>query len=833
MTEPHVCALCGLALTHGDHILQTPEGPLRFCCNGCRQVYLLLSEAADTPDPSQFRNTDLYRECVSLGIIPATAEDLDRLAAGPAPDAPPETAGAHPEHIALTLAVEGMWCPACAWVIERALMRLPGVSAAECNFSTDRVRCRYHPGTSGPDDLIRTVRKLGYTAGLPGESRNRSSRRKSFVRFAISAFLTINIMMLSTALYAGFFTELGSDGIFYISVPLVILTAVVYGYGGQRIHRNAVSGLFSGAPGMETLVSLGATCAFLFSIFNMARGSIHLYFDTTAMLITLVLLGKFLEERAKAAVQKDLGAFFRLLPNKVRICSEEHPAGRYVPAAMLQAGDTFRVVEGETVVADGVLVDGSGDVDESSLTGEPVARRKRTGSRLISGSRMVAGDIRVRAQQVGDNATLQQMILIMQQALDQKTPMEGKTEKLLRWFVPCITGLAAATTLVLLWLGLGAEEAVIRGVTVLVIACPCALGVAIPLTRVAGVSIAARQGILIRQFSAFEQSEHIDTVAFDKTGTVTQGMWRLLRVIPARGFKENEILEFALSLEAVSHHPIADEVRRAARERGIVGSAVHGTRVCEDGVTGVVCGRTVRIGSLSFAGDAGMGENQREGAEHGREPASEVFIRVDGRFAGTLVFGDRIREDVPRLVGTLSDAGYGLLLLSGDAPRTAITVGRYIGIANAQGGLRPEEKAAVVRGLQENGRQVAMVGDGVNDAPAMVTADLAAAVYSGSALNDEMADVSLMRGEPGQLADFLSLAARVRQKIRQNLLLSFLYNLIGIPVAVSGLLSPLVAVTAMLLSSLSVIFNTLALMNKTHGRSPATEPSTGCDPHAR
>jgi heavy metal translocating P-type ATPase len=405
------------------------------------------------------------------------------------------------------------------------------------------------------------------------------------------------------------------------------------------------------------------------------------------------------------------------------------------------------------------------------------------------------------------------MIAIMQKALDARTPLEGRTDRLLQWFVPAIVLLALLTGLVCLGIGMTLEAAMVRAVTVLVISCPCALGVAIPLARVAGISVAGRHGILVREFSAFERAQQVDTLVFDKTGTVTDGRWRLLAVRPAGAMDPAYALRLAHSLEAGQSHFIAAAIRRKAEADGLGYLPLTDRRASADGISARLEGRPVRIGSARFAGGGTPPAEPGAGVD-ADSPKSRVYLSLDDRPAAVFEFGDSLRPAAADTLKALKRMGYALALISGDEEATTRRVARRLGIPAAAGGLRPHEKADYIQNLQERGARVAMVGDGVNDAPAMAMAQLAIAVHSGSQLSRETADITLMRGDPAQIMDFLGLGRQVGAKIRQNLACAFIYNLIAIPVAMSGLLTPLVAVCAMLLSSLTVIGNTLRLVRR-------------------
>jgi P-type Cu+ transporter len=823
VTRAQSCDLCGLPLRLQIHSFTVSEKVFRFCCLGCRQVFQLLFEAGPRLDPSSFRETELFRKCREMGIIPASAADLAWPSMGEevSPAAPVAGTGAAAaatrsagrEMLSLQFAVHGMWCPACAWVIEETLRRVPGVGAAACNFSTDRVRCDYDPVQASPREITDRVNSLGYTASLPGDGTAGRERRSDFIRFGVSAFLTMNVMMLSLALYGGFFTELSEESVWALSWPIFVMATLVFLAGGWPIHRKACQALVAAAPGMESLVSVGSLSAYLYSTHNLLLGSIHLYFDTASMLITLLLLGRLLERRAKDEVQEDLANFFSLRPTKVRVCSESHLEGRYLSAEALRRGDLFRVEAGEILAADGVIVSGTALLDEASLTGEPMPVGKRPGDRVRSGTRVQQGDLTVRAEAVGEDSILGQMIAVTEKALGEKTPLEEKTDRILRWFVPAVLVLAAATAAVCGRAGLGADEALTRAVTVMVISCPCTLGIAVPLTRVAAISLAGRRGILVRNSAAFDLAGRVDTVVLDKTGTVTAGTWTLVEVKNEGGLPRNEALTLAASLESYGDHPIAQEITRQAAAEGLRLVKMEDIKILENGISGIFRGDEVKIGSAEFVTRESAGSGTAVPGAHG-SLCSSVFLSVGGRVSAVFLFGDRIRPGARPTVEWLRSLGLRVALVSGDGEAVTKEIARQVGITEAHGSRLPADKAGYVAALQREGRIVAMVGDGINDAPALVQANLAVALHSGGPLGKEAAHLTLMRGDPSQLRDFFTLAGRARRKIRQNLACSSVYNAVSIPVAMAGFLTPIVAVSAMILSSLTVIGNTLLLTKR-------------------
>ncbi len=811
-----ICDLCGLPLRGGVVEHHSLQKTYRFCCHGCKQVFVILSQSPDITDGDDFRSTALFKKCQAMGIIPTGA---------PPDNVEPSTStpeGPAPDHVlSLQLYVAGMWCPACAWLVDETIGKTDGVFRSTCMFSTDTFRCDYDPTQTSPQQIIEKIKKMGYAARLASDRADRQKDRAELIRFGISAFLTMNVMMLSFSLYAGYLRPFSMESIYFISIPTFAMASGVFVYGGWRIHRRAWQAVTTGAYGMETLISLGAGAAFGYSLWGLLKGSLHLYFDTASMLVTLVLLGKMLETGAKRRVQEDLVQFLNLQPKKVRICTDQMPEGRYVSAEVLKPGDCFRLEEGEVGPADGMIVRGSGVVDESNLTGEPVPRSKKAGDRLVSGSQLSNGILYVRADHVGQDATLGQMIEQIEIALSQKTALEGQTDRLLRWFVPAVILLSMLTAVIGYATGLPLNDALTRAITVLVISCPCALGVAIPLTRVAGLSVAGTHGLLVRDFEAFENAGKLDRFVFDKTGTVTLGKWQLLSVRPVMPYTEAFVLSLAAGLEAGDDHLLAREIARYVTERNIRPALMGGIEAFENGRCGTYENKAIRIGARAFVLHEKMTASVPDVAITDHAAHSTVYLSVGDQLAAVFLFGDRIQPSASPAIGALYRKGYRLAMVSGDGKDTTRSVATQVGIESVWGEQLPQDKLHVIKGFQTAGERVAMVGDGINDAPALAQSDLAIAVNAGNPLGKETADVTLMRGELIQIVEFLNIAEKVRRKVRQNLTFTFVYNTISIPIAMTGLLSPPVAVCAMLMSSLSVIGNTLLLVRQRHLNIPA------------
>jgi heavy metal translocating P-type ATPase len=812
------CDLCGLPLRKEAFTLPSSGRTYRFCCVGCKQVFQMLAEKEGTPDPASFKDSELFRKCRELGIIPKSEEDLaekERIL-------PTEEESFIPSEgerfLRLNLKVTGMWCPACAWIIEESLKKTPGISTVHCNFSSDRLQCDYDPIQVSPSRIMASLAGLGYHAFPPESSQGAWDQKREIFRFALSAFLTMNIMMFSFALYAGFFTEFSRETIRYLSWPIFVMASIVLFYGGSRIYRRAWAGVTSATFSMEALITIGAFSAYLYSMVQLCAGSIHLYFDTASMLIVLVTVGKFLESRAKAGVRERLESLFALQPTKVKILLPGQSVGRYVSAEQLGRGDWVQVEEGDIVPADGTVAEGKATVDESSITGEALPVTKGPGDDLRSGAKLLQGLLKVRVEKAGKDSTLGQILDVLDKALKAGEPLQGKTDRILRWFVPIIVALAAGTGFTCLIKGLSMEAAILRALTVLVISCPCALGVAVPLARVAGISLAGKKGMIVRDFSSFEQAETLDAVVFDKTGTITRGRWTLMKIIPKSSITEEQALALAASVEQESEHYIAMELRNRATQAGLEFAEPVNVEISDNGITGFVDHHEVKIGSRDFLKQELAGfvaSKGKDSLDLDLSPGhSHVYMSTNGELSAVFVFGDEVKQEAPGVIRELRARNYQVYLVSGDGDEATKAVGQKVEIPECHGGLLPLDKAAFLRKLQNEKGHVAMVGDGINDAPALAQAHLGLGLSSGKDLGKEVGGVTLMREDLTEILDFLILAKRVNKKIRQNLLFSGLYNITAIPVAMSGLLNPLVAVSAMLLSSLSVIGNTLLLVRR-------------------
>ncbi len=812
------CRLCGLPLGRSQIREVIGGETLNFCCPGCRQVFLLLFNSPGGIS-GNFRESDLYRACVEAGLIPK----------GPERETPGEVPGdsnaAGMSSLELNLKVEGMWCPSCAWVVEEVLRRTRGVHEAQASFPADMVFLKYLPHLVSPQEIMTGISRLGFRAVLSGEDSAISREtRGAAIRLGISAILTSHIMMISMALYFGFFQDLAARAIGYFSYPIWVMATAVVFYGGLPILRLGFAGFRYRSPSMDSLITVGALSAYVYSLFQLARGSIHLYFDTAAMLVTFVLLGRYIEEHARRRVVSGLAELYKLSHQKVRRWNSL-PGGKEVwdLSKNLKPGDEFLVFGGERVPLDGRVVFGEASIDESILTGESRPVKKACGDEILGGALVLDGEVRVCTTRVGMESSLGQMIALVQEALAKKNPAELFADRVARWFVPAILITAALTGVALQLGGVPFDEALLRSLTVLLISCPCALGIATPIVKVAVMGRAREQGLVIRDPGALERTRDLDTFVFDKTGTLTEGNFSLQKIVTA-GAGEEDVLPRISAVEIRSDHFLAREIVRKASEKLFGMEEVQDFESLEGmGVKGCLRGDRIFIGNRRLLEreeadlSAALDEEARTFEKQGM---TVVFFGWTKEVRGFLVFGDPVRKGAAEMLRILKGRGYSLWIVSGDGQETTQAVARELGISNFLGQALPQYKAEFIKSLQRKGLRVGMVGDGINDSAALAQADVGFALGTGARILREASDFTFLGQDPAKVLDALSLSASAVRAIRQNLVFAFLYNSVGIPLAMTGLLNPIIAVLAMFASSLTVIGNALRVSK---GRPSAVE----------
>lgn len=774
----NACALCGL-----------DSGEQRFCCAGCRNVYAILLESGVIASGQDFRQSAVYLQSLKLGLISNREDSQPRVPEG----APTEEA---------MYQVSGMWCSSCAWLIENALQRERGVVAAEVSFASDLVRVKYCPQYVPPSRIAERIAALGYRASeYSTESRGDwEERRGMLLRVGIAGFLWMNVMLFSLPIYASYWEPIWETA--RVVTPLILLalaTPTVF-YSGWPILRMAALGVRHGALRVESLLALGILAAYTYSAIQAFTGGKHYYFDTACAIVTLVLLGKMMERGAKQRTTQSIALLYRMMPNKARLMMDGRE--RFVSVEALQPGMVFVVKAGERIPSDGVVVSGTSHVDESVLTGESAPRGRSVGDEVICGSLNTGHVLEVRATRAAAESTLRHMIRAVEAAVNSRSDIERAVDRVSRVFVPVTIAIALATVAGGVLLGVPAAEAMLRGIAVLVIACPCALGVATPLAVTAAIGAASRRGILVSDSRVLETVGRVDLLVLDKTGTVTDGVFRLLEA-------DDEALPLLAAVERYSEHPLGRAVVARAAEAGL---AVPGASAIEVhkgmGIAGVVNGVRVTIGNRQLF--AGRDVPVERAAAYEHEGRTTAFWSAGVR-TGLLVFGDTVRAGARELVLALREKGVRTAVVSGDSEATTAWAARAIGVDEYRAEALPEDKSEIVREYQRRGAAVAMVGDGVNDAPALAAADLGIAMGSGADLAMQAAPVVLMTPSLERVTEVFEIARLARRIVGQNLFWAFVYNAAGITLAVAGVLNPILAAAAMVLSSLSVIGNSMRL----------------------
>lgn len=713
------------------------------------------------------------------------------------------------------LQVEGMTCASCVARVEKALSKVPGVAQAAVNLATERATVQALP--SVPVAALKAaVEKAGYAARDVAVPAPPAKARALPDWWPVAAAVALTLPLLLPMLMQLAGVPLALDA----RLQLVLATLVQFGLGA-RFYRGGWKALKARSGNMDLLVALGTSAAYGLSLYllleHAGHGMPHLYFEASAAVITLVLLGKWLEGRAKRQTADAIRALNALRPTTARV---RRPDGSDVdvPVEQVRLGDVVVVRPGDRIAVDGEVLDGRSHVDESLITGESLPVAKGVGDKVTGGAVNAEGALLVRTTAVGTETTLARIIRLVESAQAAKAPIQRIVDRVSAIFVPVVLGIALITFLGWMALGGGWEQALINAVAVLVIACPCALGLATPTAIMAGTGVAARHGILIKDAEALELAHAVNVVAFDKTGTLTEGRPALAAVLPAPGIERHEVLALAAAVQQSSSHPLALAVMSQARSEGLAVPAASEARALPGrGVAGRVAGRPLALGStrlLQERGlDAGALAAQAQQLEGQGMTVSWLLGEGEGgaTLLGLLAFGDRVKPTARAAVARLQALGIRTVMLTGDNPGAAAAVARELGIDEVHAQVLPGDKAAVVQRLREAGAVVAFVGDGLNDGPALAAASVGFAMAGGADVATETAGVTLMRGDPRLVADALDISRRTTSKIRQGLFWAFAYNVLGIPLAAIGLLSPVIAGAAMAFSSVSVVTNALTL----------------------
>jgi Cu+-exporting ATPase len=777
------------------------------------------------------------------------AAERARVAYDPSATSPGELVGAIREAgygadvREVAFGVTGMTCASCVGRVERALEKVPGVLEASVNLANERATVEYLAGEAGLQDLERAVEGAGYGVVREEESPVEDAREREYKRlrtdFLLAAALTALILVGSLPMMFGFMPPVPVG---WLNFGLLLLATPVQFWAGRRFYRGAWGALKHGQANMNTLVVMGTSAAYLYSAAAtlapglFAAGRADVYFDTSALIVTLILLGRLLEARAKGRTNEAIKRLAGLQVKTARVLRSDEEVD--VPVEEVRVGDVVVVRPGEKVPVDGVVVSGESAVDESMITGESIPVIKREGDEVIGATMNASGSFRFEATKVGEETALHQIMRMVEEAQGSKAPIQRLADRISAVFVPAVIGVAAVTFAV--WLVFGPEPALtfalLNTVAVLIIACPCAMGLATPTSIMVGTGKGAESGILIKGGEALEAAHKLDAVVLDKTGTLTRGVPELTDVVVEDGIDEAGLLRLVASAERGSEHPLGEAIVRGAKERGLVlAEADAFEAVSGGGIRARVEGRGILVGSRQFLSESGVAEDgllpKAEAlAWEGKTP---VFVAVDGEPAGLVAVADVVREESREAIERLHNMGLEVAMITGDNSRTAEAIARELGVDRVVAEVRPEDKANELRRLQAEGKKVAMVGDGINDAPALARADVGIAIGTGTDIAMEAADLTLISADVRGVARAIKLSKATVRNIKQNLFWAFAYNVALIPVAAGvlyplfyegsvpealrpflgehGFLNPVLAAAAMALSSVTVLSNALRL----------------------
>lgn len=721
--------------------------------------------------------------------------------------------GVQQEEIDFT--IQGMTCANCSARIEKVLNKMEGVQLANVNLAMETGHVSYNPGTVTPEDFVKRIQALGYDAVLEQEREEATDHKQQEIKkktrlFWMSAALSFPLLWTMFSHFS--FTS-------WMYVPEILmnpyvqwaLATPVQFIIGASFYKGAYFALKNKSANMDVLVALGTSAAYFYSVYlvlsNWNTGhAMGLYFETSAVLITLIILGKVFEARAKGRSSDAIKKLMKLQPQHALV--ERGDEFVSLPIAEVKTGDILLIKPGASIPVDAAVLSGNSAVDESMLTGESLPVDKKTGDAVFAATVNSNGSLHVRADKIGKDTVLSNIIRVVEQAQGSKAPIQRLADQISSIFVPIVVGIAVVTFIVWYFLvSPGNFPAALEStIAVLVIACPCALGLATPTSIMAGSGRAAEQGVLFKTAESLENTKHIDTIVLDKTGTITNGRPVVTDFVAVDGIDLEELKNLAASAESQSEHPVAQAISDYGRANLAVSlfEAVPG-----HGIRATVDNRQVVMGNRRLMEDLVIDEAQATALE--QDGKTVMFIAVDGRYSGLVAVADTVKETAKQAIQEMKDMGLHVVMLTGDQQQTAMAIAKQVGIDEVFAGVLPAEKADVVVKLQKQGRHVAMAGDGLNDAPALASADVGMAMGTGTAIAMEAADITLMQGDLLRVVDAVQMSRLTVRNIKQNLFWALAYNSIGIPIAAAGLLAPWLAGAAMAFSSVSVVMNALRL----------------------
>jgi Cu2+-exporting ATPase len=812
---PLTCDHCLLTFPEHDAVYEEIDGKGHvFCCNGCRGIFLLIrSEGLD--------GFYLRRQWKETGMPVRQNRALDIRAFS-------DDVREKQQSREIDIFIDGIRCASCVWLNERFLSRTEGVEYARINFATHRARIQWNPEITALDKILNRIRTIGYDPQPYRESEQfklqKAEARDLLVRLGTAAFLSSQLMIYSIALYAGYFQGIDPQLRTILEVIAMAFTVPVILYSGMPFIKNTFRGLRHLHFTMDSLITIGAGSAFVYSIYQMFIGG-TVYFDTSAMIITLILLGRYIESTAKGRASETIEKLTELNPKEARVIQADETSefllneAIMVPVASLKNGDHVKVLPGEKIPADGRVTHGESETDESVLTGESKPVLKKTGSEVIGGSINLFGMLIFEVTRTGRDTVLAGIIKAVEDAQSGKPRIQILADRIVGYFVPAILLMAFMTSAAYILNGLPVNSALMTGISVLVIACPCSLGLATPLAVLVFTTMASSRGILIRSGEVIENMSRISHVIFDKTGTITEGRPSLKETIPVdAAISREELVRIAAALEDLSEHSLGKAISAATKSRPL--KVTNFKALPGRGIQGTIEGKKIFIGSRAFMLEsATVLEYQGSGLDevslsHEKAGDTVIYMGWEERVRALFIVSDCLRPEAAETVRMLRGLEKIVSIVSGDNRATTEAIAASAGIGDAVPETSPEGKRDYIRQLQKSGKRILMAGDGINDAPALTEAVVGLAMGRGTDIAMESADAVLVRNDLTLVPYFIELSRRAYAIIRQNIFWAFFYNIVAIPLAVSGVLHPIMAAGAMAASSLFVVLNSLRIRYK-------------------
>ncbi|MBU0479992.1 MAG: heavy metal translocating P-type ATPase [Proteobacteria bacterium] len=797
---PDICHHCGLGIPSGQLVEDLIDGAEhRFCCHGCATAYRIITGAGLG---DFYTRRDWQNGGVPEGVFESVYEDafLDRFVRD------------NNGEKEMSLILEGIHCATCIWLIERLLTKKEGILDIRINYGTHRARISFDDKKITPAEICTALGRIGYLArpySVDGAAAAREKEQRDLlIRFGTAAFLSMQLMGYSFALYGGYFQGMDESTRWLLQIFSAVVTTPVVFYCGFPFMNGAWRSLKNRMAGMDLLVALGVLAAYFYSVSALVRGE-EVYFDTSAMIVTLVLLGRLLEGRARHQAGDSISRLLNMSPDHaIRINGEER---EQVASNILVAGDTVLVRPGDRFPVDGIMVSERAEVDESVLTGESKTVVKEEGHEVIAGSLNLVSAVKVRVIRTVADSFVAKIAAMVEEAQNRRAPVQAFADRIAAIFAPLVILLAAGTYFYWLLQGAGGGPALLSGVAVLVVACPCALGLATPTAVLVATGAAARRGILFRGGDILEKAGAINLVAFDKTGTLTKGRPQVIAVEPTTGSEEN-LLETAARIEGGSNHPLAKGIVTEAVKRGIrAKSGENATIIPGQGVLLEDGNSTILAGSLAFLAEKGIALEEPPPSGH-----TAIYLAEGKVYLGRILLEDQLREEAVATLDELKKSGLKTVMLTGDHRQTAEMIARELGI-DFIADMKPDDKSAWIKRMTELGDRVLMVGDGINDGPALAAASIGCAMAGSSDFAVDASDLVLTTPRLDLVAESIRIGRKTMRVIRQNLFWAFFYNILALPLAASGRLAPIYAAAAMAASSVCVVCNSLRLRIRSSG----------------